>query len=139
MDVARLGELLGLAIAERRTVEVVDGGRTIRIECDPSGAGSKTPASPPAGRTFTPAGAGTIVAPCFGIVHLAPTPGAPPFASVGDPIAEGQRVCLVEAMKVFNAVAAPAPGRIAEVLVTSGAEVERGQPLFRVEPTAGSG
>ena len=69
----------------------------------------------------------------FGVVHLQQAPGEPPFVRVGDVIEAGQMLCAIEAMKVFNDVRADRGGRIAAVLVASGAEVEAGQPLVTIE------
>jgi len=72
------------------------------------------------------------LAPLYGVVHLQPTPGEPPFVQPGQQVAAGQTLCVIEAMKVFNEVRAEADFTIAEVLVRSGEEVEAGQPLFRL-------
>jgi acetyl-CoA carboxylase biotin carboxyl carrier protein len=68
----------------------------------------------------------------FGIVHLTPSPGDAPFVQVGDRVAEGQVLCTIEAMKMFNPVECDCQGTVSEVLVSPGSEVESGQPLFRI-------
>jgi acetyl-CoA carboxylase biotin carboxyl carrier protein len=73
-----------------------------------------------------------IRAPMFGIVHLTPSPGEPPFVQVGDTVDEGQVLCTIEAMKMFNAIESDCRGTVREVLVAPGGEVESGQPLFRI-------
>ncbi|MDR6392509.1 acetyl-CoA carboxylase biotin carboxyl carrier protein [Paraburkholderia phenoliruptrix] len=73
-----------------------------------------------------------VRAPMFGVVHLTPAPGEPPFVTPGDTIGEGQVLCTIEAMKMFNAIEAETGGAILEVLVAPGSEVEPGQPLFRI-------
>ncbi|WP_265000966.1 acetyl-CoA carboxylase biotin carboxyl carrier protein, partial [Komagataeibacter europaeus] len=73
-----------------------------------------------------------IAAPSYGVFHLSPSPGAAPYVTVGQGVAVGQEVGLVEAMKVFNAVRATQAGKIAAVLVEDGTEVEAGTPLFRL-------
>jgi acetyl-CoA carboxylase biotin carboxyl carrier protein len=78
-------------------------------------------------------GASQVVrAPMFGIVHLTPSPGDAPFVQVGDRVAEGQVLCTIEAMKMFNPVECDCQGTVSEVLVSPGSEVESGQPLFRI-------
>ncbi len=72
-----------------------------------------------------------LLAPMFGVVHLRPAPGEPVFAQPGQAVQAGQTVCVIEAMKVFNAVVAEHDGTVESVLVESGTEVEAGQPLFR--------
>jgi len=135
LDVALLQQLIGEAMSGRGIVERVEGGRTFRI--DARAAVAAVAAAKPAPLTVDEAPADVIVAPCFGIVHLAPSPGAPPFVMPGDALTPGQKVCLVEAMKVFSAVVATRTGKLAQVLVGSGDEVARGQSLFRLAPKDG--
>jgi acetyl-CoA carboxylase biotin carboxyl carrier protein len=73
-----------------------------------------------------------VCAPVYGIVHLAPSPGMPPFVQVGDPVSAGQTLCLMEAMKVFSELRADRDGMLQGVLVEAGQEVEAGQALFRL-------
>lgn len=73
-----------------------------------------------------------VRAPMFGIVHLTPAPGEAPFVCVGDTIDEGQVLCTIEAMKMFNAIESEFSGAVREILVAPGSEVESGQPLFRI-------
>ena len=77
------------------------------------------------------ASASECLAPLFGVVHLQSTPGEPPFVQVGQAVKAGQPLCVIEAMKVFNEVRAERDATVREVLVTSGQEVEAGQPMFR--------
>jgi acetyl-CoA carboxylase biotin carboxyl carrier protein len=71
------------------------------------------------------------LAPLFGVVHLQPAPGEPPFVQPGQAVEAGQLLCVIEAMKMFNEVRADRAGTVQQVLVHSGQEVEAGQPLFR--------
>lgn len=75
---------------------------------------------------------GTIRAPLAGVVHLRPSPEAPPFVSPGETVEAGATICTVEAMKMFNAIRAERPGTVAAILVASGDEVEAGQPLAQI-------
>ena len=70
-------------------------------------------------------------APLFGVVHLQRSPDEPPLVNVGQAVKAGQTLCVIEAMKVFNEVRAERDATVAAVLVTSGQEVEAGQPLLR--------
>ena len=72
-----------------------------------------------------------LVAPLYGVVHLSPGPGEPPFVVPGQNVSAGQTLCVVEAMKVFNEVRAEQDATIVEVLVESGQEVDADQPLMR--------
>ncbi|MFB9124719.1 acetyl-CoA carboxylase biotin carboxyl carrier protein [Paraburkholderia dipogonis] len=73
-----------------------------------------------------------VRAPMFGVVHLTPAPDESPFVNAGDTIEEGQLLCTIEAMKMFNAIESEFSGAVLEILVTPGSEVESGQPLFRI-------
>ena len=70
-------------------------------------------------------------APLYGVVHLQASPGGPPLVTAGMAVKAGQTLCVIEAMKVFNEVRAEHDGVVDAVLVTSGQEVEAGQPLLR--------
>lgn len=73
-----------------------------------------------------------VLAPMFGILHLAPAPGAPPFVSHGDAVRSGQTLAVLEAMKMFHDLRSDVDGLVAAILVPSGSEVAAGQPLFRI-------
>ncbi|MEL6206967.1 MAG: acetyl-CoA carboxylase biotin carboxyl carrier protein [Pseudomonadota bacterium] len=76
---------------------------------------------------------GAVTSPMVGTVYLAPEPGAAAFVTVGDTVAEGQTLLIVEAMKTMNQIPAPKAGRVARILVENGAPVEYGAPLMIVE------
>lgn len=73
-----------------------------------------------------------VEAPIFGVLHLAPAPGDPPFVAIGDEIVEGQTLFIIEAMKVFNKIAAPRAGKITRLTDVNGAEVEVGDMLAEI-------
>ena len=81
-----------------------------------------------------PEGLEQVTAPLLGIYYQAPEPGAAPFVQAGDKVEEDTTVCLIEVMKLFNAVKAGIRGTIEQVLVNNGDMVEFGQPLFLVKP-----
>ena len=68
-----------------------------------------------------------------GTAYRAAEPGAKPFVEVGDIVAAGQTVLIVEAMKHMNEVAAPRAGRVAQIFVEDGHPVEYGEPLMIIE------
>jgi acetyl-CoA carboxylase biotin carboxyl carrier protein len=76
-----------------------------------------------------------VLAPAVGVFYQAPQPGAPPFVRPGDVVQPGQRVAIVEAMKLMMPVESDWFGRVAEVLVQDGDPVEYGTPLMLLEPT----
>ncbi len=75
----------------------------------------------------------TIHSSLFGLFHLQEGGASTPFVRLGQRIEAGQKIGLIEAMKVFSPVIADRSGRIVAVLAEHGAEVECGQPLFHVE------
>jgi acetyl-CoA carboxylase biotin carboxyl carrier protein len=76
----------------------------------------------------------TIDAPMVGVFYAAPAPGESEFVQPGDTVEAGQTVCIVEAMKLMNEVAAKSPCVIEKILVENAEPVEFGQPLFAVRP-----
>ena len=74
-----------------------------------------------------------IIAPMVGTFYSAPSPDDAPFVKVGDNIAIGQVVCIIEAMKLMNEIEAEASGQITEICVKNGDSVEFGQVLMYVE------
>jgi len=76
-----------------------------------------------------------IVSPMVGTFYRAPAPDEPPFVAVGDRIAIGQTVCIIEAMKLMNEVEAEVAGEAIEILVENGEPVEYNQPLMRILPS----
>jgi acetyl-CoA carboxylase biotin carboxyl carrier protein len=76
---------------------------------------------------------GAVLSPMVGVAYLAPEPGAPPFVAVGQQVAAGQTLLLIEAMKTFNQIKAPKAGTVTAILVQSGAPVEYGEALIILE------
>jgi acetyl-CoA carboxylase biotin carboxyl carrier protein len=77
-----------------------------------------------------------IASPMVGTFYSSPSPSAPPFVRVGDRVAVGQTVCIIEAMKLMNDLPAEISGKIIKVCVENGTTVEYGQSLFLVDPKA---
>jgi len=112
-----------------------------------------TPDLPPAGATGQapfavpepdqPAAAsavtGTLVrveSPMVGTFYRSAQPGSPPFVEVGDIVAAGQTLCILEAMKLMNEVKADVEGVVRGIHAENAAPVEFGQLLFELEPLA---
>jgi acetyl-CoA carboxylase biotin carboxyl carrier protein len=74
-----------------------------------------------------------IKSPMVGTFYRAPAPGSEPFVDVGQAVAVGQTVCIVEAMKLMNEIGSDFSGVIRRVPIENGQPVEYGQPLFLVE------
>jgi oxaloacetate decarboxylase alpha subunit len=75
-----------------------------------------------------------VEAPMVGTFYRAAQPGAPPFVEEGDPVAPGQTLCILEAMKLMNEVKAEVDGIVRAIHVQNGQPVEFGQALFDLEP-----
>lgn len=75
---------------------------------------------------------GLLSSPMVGVAYTSPEPSAPPFVRLGDTVAEGATVLLIEAMKVFNPITAHRAGRIERIFISSGAPVEYGEPLMLI-------
>ena len=73
-------------------------------------------------------------APMVGTVYLAQSPGAKPFVAVGDQVEEGDAICMIEAMKMFNKIEAECAGVISARLIENEQPVEYNQSLFIIEP-----
>jgi acetyl-CoA carboxylase biotin carboxyl carrier protein len=72
--------------------------------------------------------------PMIGTFYKASDPDNPPFVQVGDQVREGQKLCVIEAMKLFNEIEADIAGTIIKVLVNDASPVEYDQPLFLIDP-----
>ena len=77
--------------------------------------------------------AGAVKSPMVGTAYLRPSPEAKPFVEVGSSVKAGDKILLVEAMKTFNEIVAPRPGKVTHILVEDGAPVEYGQALMVIE------
>lgn len=96
----------------------------------PTQAAQAAPATP-----ARPANWVCITAPMVGTFYAAPAPGEPPFVKVGDEVTANQTLCIVEAMKLMNEIAAEQIGTVREVCVEDATPVEFGTPLFYIEPS----
>ena len=95
-------------------------------------APAPAPAAAPEGSR--PASWKPVTAPMVGTFYAAPAPGEPAFVQVGDEVAAGQTLCIVEAMKLMNEIEAEEIGTVREICVKDGDPVEFGTVMFYVEP-----
>ncbi|MBT6964798.1 MAG: acetyl-CoA carboxylase biotin carboxyl carrier protein [Flavobacteriales bacterium] len=77
----------------------------------------------------------TIKASMIGTFYRSASPENPPFSGVGDTIKEGDTICIIEAMKLFNEIESEISGTIVKVLVDDASPIEFDQPLFLVDPS----
>ena len=144
-DAAVIRTLAGLLSETGLTeIEYAVGDTRIRVAREPAGTTAPPPvatngAAPPQPHvpekpaTNGASHPGTVTSPIVGIAYLAPEPGGTPFVRVGDTIAEGQTLLIIEAMKVMNQIRAPRAGRLARIFVEDAAPVEYGAPLMLIE------
>jgi len=148
MDLRKLKKLIDLVqesgIAE---LEITEGEEKVRIArggviaAGQAGAAMHAPAPAPAlvaptaeaaaAPAAEPKHEGHVVkAPMVGTFYRASSPDAKPFVEVGQPIKQGETICIIEAMKLMNEIEADATGVVKAILVENGQPVEYGQPLF---------
>jgi len=77
----------------------------------------------------------TVKSPIIGTMYRKPSPDKPMFVEVGQTIAEGDVLCIIEAMKLFNEIESEVSGKIVKILVDDASPVEFDQPLFLVDPS----
>ena len=103
----------------------------------PPAASPRRPRQPPPPRPLPqPQPKGRTVAvrsPLIGVFYRAAAPELPPFVEIGDLVQEGQTVCVVEAMKVFNEIKAEWRGRVIAIPADNGKLVQAGDPLVVLE------
>jgi acetyl-CoA carboxylase biotin carboxyl carrier protein len=147
MDLRKLKKLIDLVqesgIGE---LEITEGEEKVRISRTGTGQpyvmaapGAMQPVSMEAAAVPAPAPAApaeppghNLKSPMVGTFYRSPSPGAPPFIEVGQSVAKGQTLCIIEAMKLLNEIESDAAGVVKAILVESGQPVEYGQPLFLI-------
>jgi len=152
MDLRKLKKLIDLVqesgIAEleitegEEKVKIVKGGG---ISVVPAASAAMPMSAPEAPRAAPPAAPATaapaaeppagqeghvVKAPMVGTFYRAASPDAKAFVEVGQPVKEGQTICIIEAMKLMNEIETDAGGVVKAILVENGQPVEYGQPLF---------
>jgi acetyl-CoA carboxylase biotin carboxyl carrier protein len=154
MDLRKLKKLIDLVqesgIGE---LEITEGEEKVRISraatappmvmasqpvpMMPAGAatGPSSGTAPAEGAPAAPAepAGHTLKSPMVGTFYRSPSPGAPSFIEVGQSVAKGQTLCIIEAMKLLNEIESDKAGVVKAILVENGQPVEYGQPLFVIE------
>ncbi len=151
MDLRKLKKLIDLVqesgISE---LEVTEGEEKVRIAKYPPASAyqgalhaapaplqvAALPANNPMPASTAPVDAlpdGHVVkSPMVGTFYRAASPGAQPFADIGQKVKAGERLCIIEAMKLMNEIESDVDGTVKAILVDNGQPVEYGQPLFVV-------
>ena len=97
----------------------------------PAATAAPAPAPPAAAAPETPAGH-VVRSPMVGSFYGSPAPGSPTFVTVGQTVAQGDVLCIIEAMKMMNQIEADKAGTIGAILVEDGEPVEFDQPMFTI-------
>jgi acetyl-CoA carboxylase biotin carboxyl carrier protein len=147
MDIAQIRALVELAVETGvAELEVKQDGLEVVIRRDgrpaampatgaPPAAAPAAAPSGPAAPPPAPASAGrAVTSPIVGTFYRAAEPGAPNFVEVGQRVAVGDTLCIIEAMKVMNEIEAEFPGIVREICVENGQPVEAEAVLFHIEP-----
>jgi acetyl-CoA carboxylase biotin carboxyl carrier protein len=129
-------------------IEVEDGERRVRVARTvtaapavqyaapapaPAPVAVAAPAAAESGAPAPAAAANAVRSPMVGTAYLKPNPEAKTFVGVGDKVAAGDTLLIIEAMKVMNAIQAPVAGTVKAILIENGQPVEFDQPLVVVE------
>lgn len=156
MDIRKVKKLIELLEESNLDeMEIHEGEESIRLSrhretTAPSAAQQPWPAPPPAQPQAPSQPAPAVEAaseteaseeiegeyvrsPMVGTFYSASSPDSPALVNVGDYVSEGDPLCIIEAMKMFNQIEAERAGRIAAILVENGQPVEYDQPLFVIQ------
>jgi acetyl-CoA carboxylase biotin carboxyl carrier protein len=120
-------EGLRIRVARQQLVSVNTAATHINAVAAPATATPQPAADDPSKHP------GCVKSPMVGTAYLAPEPGAPAFIDVGQRVAQGQTILIIEAMKTMNHIPAPKAGTVTAILVGNGHPVEFGEPLVIIE------
>lgn len=150
MDIRKVKKLIELLEESNiNELEITEGEESVRISRGAPVTYSAPPApapvaAPPAPAVIAPAAAqapapaadelsGHVVrSPMVGSFYSSPAPGSPAFVQVGQTVAPGDVLCIIEAMKMMNQIEADKAGTIGAILLEDGEPVEFDQPMFTI-------
>jgi acetyl-CoA carboxylase biotin carboxyl carrier protein len=154
MDIRKVKKLIELLEASSLTeIEIVEGEESVRLSRGSNVAPmmqapqmiaqapaqvAPAPAAPLASSNEPEADVESVPegdmlrSPMVGTFYASPSPEADPFVSLGQKVSEGETLCIIEAMKMFNQIEAEVSGTVVAILAESGQPVEFDQPLFVV-------
>ena len=148
VDTALVRELAELLDSTNLSeIEVADGERRVRVvrqlavvAAPVAAAPAAAAAAPMAAEAAAPAAAddfrkhpGLVRSPIVGTAYLTPEPGAKNYVEVGQSVAAGATLLIIEAMKVMNPITAPKAGKVVRICVTNEQPVEYDEPLIVIE------
>lgn len=103
--------------------------REIQAAAQPSSAAAEPPQAPEPAEAEEPED-NIVRSPMVGIFYEAQAPGKPSFVDLGQTVAKGDVLCIIEAMKIMNQVESEKAGVVSRIMANNGEPVEYGQPLF---------
>lgn len=150
MDIRKIKKLIEIIEAsEIAEFEITEGEESIRISRYSKNAPVNyvathaptmvaAPVSAPAPAPVAESGSSVmsghvVKSPMVGTFYRSSTPGAKPFAQIGQKVSSGDTLCIIEAMKILNQIEADKSGTVIQILVEDGQPVEYDQPLFVIE------
>lgn len=119
--------MVGGAGAPASTVSVVE--ESVNVET----SGAKETSADPESEPQEEAGVEVITSPMVGTFYAAASPDSPPYVKVGDTVAVGETLCILEAMKQMNELECDLNGTVQAILVKNGDPIEFGQALFKIK------
>ena len=100
----------------------------------PAGAPAPSGATEPAAATEGQLPPGYVVtSPMVGTFYQASSPGSKPFVAIGQRVAPGDTLCIIEAMKILNQIESEVAGEVTAIIAENGHPVEYGEPLFVID------
>ena len=151
MDIRKVKKLIELLEESNiNELEITEGEESVRISrggtvaqvapiaapapvaAPPAAAPSPSPETATAAPVADELAGHVVRSPMVGTFYSSPAPGSPTFASVGQSVAPGDVLCIIEAMKMMNQIEADKAGTIGAILVEDGEPVEFDQPIFTI-------
>lgn len=116
-------------------IRVARQGVAVNAVVAPAAEPAPTPPAAEEAPAPTPIGEhpGALKSPMVGTAYLSPEPSAAPFVKVGDTVSAGQTLLIVEAMKTMNPIAAPASGKVTQIIINNEQPVEFDEVLMIIE------
>ncbi len=141
MDIRKIKKLIDLIEdSDIVELEITEGEESVRISRSSTTTApvgySAPPSSVPVPTTppeEEPLSGHIVRAPMVGTFYRAPSPGSKEFVEVGQQVAAGDTLCIIEAMKILNQIETDVDGVVAKILVDNAQPVEYNQPLFSIE------
>jgi acetyl-CoA carboxylase biotin carboxyl carrier protein len=124
-------------VAPAETTTVAPAAPAIAPAAAEPAPAKPAPAGPPPASAVDTTGCVEVRSPAVGSFWVAPSPGEPPFVAVGQTVADGEQLAIVEVMKLMNPVISGISGEVVQVCAANASLVEYEQVLFLIRPSDG--